>query len=425
MTPAPAGVRLRRHSPRGWHIGDRPAALAVAASTVIMAYGAVLGPAAIVAFYALWLPLAVRAGVPAVKLDRRTAPPLLFAAWCLLSAVWSDHPARSLYAAAEYASLVGCGLVMGVRTSPRGFLTGLALGCGAALLVALASGRYGTDPFTGEYALVGLFGSKNVIGLLAEILVLAALLAPPGRRPAAGAAARLAACGLGLGCLYLSRSATSVLSLAAAVAALAVLYGVARLPRRARLVALALAAAWAAALGAAGHLLDWEQAVLRAFGKSTTLTGRTVLWETGVAAGLDRPLGGHGFAAFWVPGNLPAEHLWYRFGIYTRTGFHFHNLFVQTFVDLGLVGAAAAVLLLAGTLLRATGLALRHGPAPGYAAAFAFAVMFGVRGFAEVDIVGSYGVGAMLFFALPPRLVRPGPPAPPEGGGRVASPAGP
>jgi len=52
---------------------------------------------------------------------------------------------------------------------------------------------------------------------------------------------------------------------------------------------------------------------------------------------------GHGYAAFWRPGNLDAEALWRWGGIADRTGFSFHNLFVETKVDLGIVGLAVLV----------------------------------------------------------------------------------
>ena len=68
---------------------------------------------------------------------------------------------------------------------------------------------------------------------------------------------------------------------------------------------------------------------------------------------MDDPILGVGYDAFWVPGTHEAEVLWQQFGIIERSGFHFHNLVINEFVDLGLLGLSFWVLAYLLTWLRA------------------------------------------------------------------------
>lgn len=402
------GIKFIDHpAPSRW-ISDRRAIAFVAASTVIMAYGGILGPVSILVFYAIWLPRIHLRGVPVVSFNRSTALSLLFAFWCCLSVAWSSYASTTLYSALEYASLIVCAMIMAERVRTKAFLKGVIYGSSITLIASLASGRYGVDPFTGNSSLVGLFGSKNMVGLFADILILSALLLSPNIKGSVAKAVNCLLPGiLGLICLHQSKSATSVLALAATLAMLSVMYAVTRMPKNSRWITFTLVATWVVALFAVGHMLDWEKEILRAFGKSSNLTGRTDLWEKGIQYGTEHFLLGQGFNAFWVKGYLPAEHLWFKFGIYHRGGFHFHNLFVNTFVETGIVGATLVFLLLITTFAKAIKLSLRFGSQLDYSLVFAFTTLFSVRAFSEVDIVGTFGIGVMLFFSFPLRLAPP------------------
>jgi exopolysaccharide production protein ExoQ len=88
------------------------------------------------------------------------------------------------------------------------------------------------------------------------------------------------------------------------------------------------------------HIDAVSAAILAATGKDITLTGRTDLWRIGLEQIAERPWLGTGYQAFWQPGNPEAEHLWRAFGIASRTGFHFHNLYLSNAVEIGIPGAA-------------------------------------------------------------------------------------
>jgi exopolysaccharide production protein ExoQ len=399
------GIKFQERPTPSRYVSDGRASFYVALSTIIMAYGGILGPISILLFYAMWLPRIHMRGVPTIKFSRYTAMPLLFASWCCLTAFWSNYPSKSLYSALEFASSIVCALIIAERVRILPFIRGIIYGSTVTLLASLASGRYGVDPFTGNASLVGLFGSKNMIGLFSDLLILSTVIIQPHTR---GLLPKLFTCLLpgciGVLCLYQSKSATSVLAIAATLALLAIIYGVTRMPRNSRWATFIMAATWLTVILSVGHMLDWEKAILRAFGKSTTLTGRTDLWDKGMMYGMHSPVIGNGFAAFWVKGNLPAEHLWYKFGIGGRSGFHFHNLFINTFVECGAIGVTLVFLILATTVLKSIKLILRHKMLVEYVFCLACTILFCIRSFAEVDIVGTYGIGAMLFYSLPPRL---------------------
>lgn len=81
-----------------------------------------------------------------------------------------------------------------------------------------------------------------------------------------------------------------------------------------------------------------QNVVLKFLGKDPTLTGRTELWDYGIGLIKERPVLGLGFQAFWVKGNPPAEYFWQKFLIGSRTGFHFHNMYISNAVEIGVLG---------------------------------------------------------------------------------------
>jgi exopolysaccharide production protein ExoQ len=138
--------------------------------------------------------------------------------------------------------------------------------------------------------------------------------------------------------------------------------------------------------------------LLAAFGKDATLTGRTYLWQQGIEAAGRAPFVGIGYQAFWVQGFAEAERLWADFFIGTRSGFHFHNTFIATAVETGLVGCLLLTMVLLvtlgghlGRLLSAT----RDGEA---LVLFTVAALLTVRTFVEIDILNPYHVGSFLLY---------------------------
>ena len=85
-------------------------------------------------------------------------------------------------------------------------------------------------------------------------------------------------------------------------------------------------------------------------------------------------------------------------------GFHFHDLFIETFVELGAVGVILIVAIMLTTCWKSIRLIIRHGMSVEYVYALGAAFMFLVRAVVEVDLIGTFMIGPVLFFSVIPRL---------------------
>ncbi|HUY67852.1 MAG TPA: O-antigen ligase [Alphaproteobacteria bacterium] len=402
------GVRpVFRQQPKAGYPQLRPlyAVPSVAATVVIMAYSGLFGLWPILLFYALWLPRTFYKGRFILRLSREMIMPAALGIYSLMSVLWSQYPTITARAGLEFLSMLACTFIMARLVDGRSLRRGLIAGVVIVMAATLIDGHYGGDPFTKVYALIGLFGSKNQVGFFAEIGIYAALLSLfGGDRRAEKFLFALPALALCAACLALSRSATSAISLAAMIfAALGTVFLARLSPRRRVPVFIAGAIALLIAAGVAAYMGE-QIALLHMMGKDSTLTGRTYLWAQGAAIGLKDPMLGHGFYAFWVPGEPDAERLWYHFGIYNRSGFHFHDTFIHSFVDLGIVGTLTITYLIAANCVKSYRYAIREGIDAAALLFVGLAAMFAVRAVVEVDFWGPFGIGQLLFYAIGPYL---------------------
>ncbi len=379
----------------------------VALSTLIMAYSILVEVLPILVFYALWLPLLILRRpfllTPSPDLLLLLSLPLL----CCFSAFWSDYFVKTLYHGVQFASMIVCTIIIARSVDIDSLLKGLALGVTLVLAISLASGNYATDYFTGRQILVGYFGSKNIVGFFASVGVLTGLVLllckASLKTKLFFALPALAISGTSLA---LSHSASSYIAIATVIAGLALLACIQKLPRIFHWPALfaLLCAALSALSFAIGFDLDALGGTLNILNRDPTLTGRTFLWAQGIENALVHPLLGHGYRAFWVPGHNPAEYLWEAFYITAKTGFHFHNFFIQAFVDLGAAGLALITLIILTTAFIALRTVLRYGMNRETAFLAGLTLMFLIRTIVEVDMWGPFGMGSMLFYMILPRL---------------------
>jgi exopolysaccharide production protein ExoQ len=95
--------------------------------------------------------------------------------------------------------------------------------------------------------------------------------------------------------------------------------------------------------------LSWSF-FLEALARDSTLTGRTDIWALTIAAAEKRPWLGYGYGQFWDPFNNP-ECL--RIWIEIDWAFtHAHNGWIETWLELGLVGVAALAYYVGQTVYR-------------------------------------------------------------------------
>lgn len=77
--------------------------------------------------------------------------------------------------------------------------------------------------------------------------------------------------------------------------------------------------------------------------RDPTLTGRTLLWSWGLEVGLERPLFGWGYDGY-ISSELAAQHARAIAQFQNYEVPHFHNSYIQMFVDLGFIGLLLVLL---------------------------------------------------------------------------------
>ena len=119
-------------------------------------------------------------------------------------------------------------------------------------------------------------------------------------------------------------------------------------------------------------------------GKDITLTGRTVLWELSLKEAMNRPLLGHGWAAFWQGFLSPAR------PVIDQNSWippHSHNALIDYFLVLGIVGTVLAFSFFVRFVVRSTrAVRYRPGILGLWPLSFAsFAILFSITEFGVIS----------------------------------------
>lgn len=400
------GLKLRAEDP-GYvpRVSNLYGTIAMAITCFCLAYAGYFGVGLILVFYLCWFPLTKFRGRFTLRLTPDAIWMLLLPAFAILSSIWSPVHGLTLKSSVEYTSSILCAIIIGRLVRTPAIMRGYNIGALVTLLATLASRNYGVDPFTGAYSLVGLFGSKNQVGLYAELCVFMSVLSffyP--QKISARLVFCILPCIVAIIALYESSSAGSAMSLIITFIMTASAWLVTLIRRQYRAIACFFMVIWFAVIIAIGQVTNAQEAIFKSFGKDSTLTGRTLLWKKGLEAGWDAPVLGQGWSAFWIPGNPTAEQMWYQFDIGGRFGFHFHSLFIETWAELGFVGVFLLALLLLQNFFKGLGGILRCGMEMEYIFTFGIAVMFMIRAYVEVDLIGTFGIGPIFIMSTLPRL---------------------
>ena len=330
--------------------------------------------------------------------------PWLLPLFAMSSTLWSIEPGISLKLGTEFLVFTAISVVASrAQTLPSlisSFMCALLVGI-ALSAVFRTTAAVGT---TGEIALIGMFGSKNnlasfvCLSMISSISVLA-----DGRQPIP--LRILAILGLMLDPVMLvkAHSLGALLAGGGAIAAALAVISLSWMSRRQRNLVLPLVVILAVGLmGFAALALQQGfdlSTILAAAGKDTSLTGRTFLWSRARDYIGVRPLLGVGYQSFWVQGHVEAEALWRFAQIQSRSGFHFHNLYYETAVELGRLG----VVILGCFMLATAAACLRLGlvrPACDTAFLCGLVVFYAIRVGVELDFLDPFSPGSFLLPAL-------------------------
>jgi exopolysaccharide production protein ExoQ len=313
--------------------------------------------------------------------------PWVIIAFGALSVLWSDQPMYSARAAAQIGmtTLVAIMFAQGLRA--RSFIAIVMY----ALLASVVTNLY----------IPGIFGAKNSLGLALALLILSSfwvmldkrqpkparivailsLLSTPPMLLEAGSEGALLAGGFALLCSFVPFLLRPLQS-----------------KTRIWLVWLSLLAICITLAISFLQFEDIMDLALPLIGKDISLTGRTLLWSHAVDIIADHPFGGLGLQAFWVEGNREAERFWAYFYIYNHVGFHFHDLWLEMGVELGLIGILIAVVTTLIVFLSVIRWALRDpGPESCFFAGFVTFVVS--RTFGEVELYVQFSLIPMIFIA--------------------------
>ena len=312
-----------------------------------------------------WTLVAVLVTLPWARLPRVPWPWLVFHAVTYVSLAWTIDPHLTDYTALLYVKITVVALVIAANCEPAVVCWGMGLG--ATIVVVLSAYAYSkqlwgaSNAASGGADFTGVGSNENILAYTLSVALAAMLAVLPlgaraaGRSPGRGssrtvplAAWVLVVAVIGYG-LYRAQSGTGFLTviLLLLVLGTVVAWPAVRSWRRHHLVA--GTSALVVAVAAAALL------VVGVLGKElSSLSGRAPFWRAAWDSTMEiSPLVGSGWGAVWthpwsmVPLNEVAQ------DIYDRAGFplsHGHNFFVDVLPELGLLGVALAVVMLAYAL---------------------------------------------------------------------------
>jgi exopolysaccharide production protein ExoQ len=354
---------------------------------------------------------------PARGIERMasTMLPWIFPILALTSTLWSQAPMITLRNALEVLLVTGVGLLIARAQSARSFISAFMCTLLVCVLIGIAFGSKASVGIKGDTALIGVFSSKNYFALMISLMMLlcAAVLIDP-KQPRALRMLGIFGCLIGPPFLILAKSLGAMITLVIALSCLGGFTLASRMRTRSRPAFYVGAALFVLSgfgmlllLLSTGTLELW----LRSFGKDTGLTGRTYLWSRADWLIPLNPFGGVGYQAFWVQESVEAEGLWRFSDIISRTGFHFHNLYYETAIELGYIGVVVLGTTL-GALVCVALVAVFRQPSTEYALFVAVIVILGARAYVELDFIQPFAIGTLLIPILWSYCIRQNGPAP-------------
>lgn len=368
----------------------------VAITTFVLAYSFWIPVYPILLLYALWFSVLIYAGKFTLRPGRDLILPGALSLLCLASSFWADVPLAVIYPAFQYISTIMCAMIISRLVTLDNFIKGLSIGAFFVLLILFRKGHYDMS---------GLFGSKNQVGLFAQIgLICSTVLFFTIKTMSFR---KVIFCFLpfmlSVLCLLISFSVSSIISTFVILCMIAVVYFLMSLPKSMRLILISMSLMCLSTLAMVIYAFDLDPYgdLLQAFGKDKSLTGRTDLWGYGTSFALENSWLGTGFSRFWFVGHPLAEQIWQEFHIPGKAGFHFHNVFIQAMVELGYIG----LVLMTVIILTPITYALRHvlyDDKPSLLVVFTagLAVMFIMRSMVEVDVFNPYTIGTIILFYI-------------------------
>jgi exopolysaccharide production protein ExoQ len=295
----------------------------------------------------------------AVSIVLRHWPVFLLPAFAMLSTVWSSAPTRTPIAGSQLFMTTMIAVMISQHLTTRQLMLALFIGQACGLLMSLLNIMAPIIPATSAINgnLIGIYGHKTAFGYSAVLsnFALMAWLSYHGKEVWALLFAILV-----VPMVLNTQSATAIGSFSIVIVLFSLLYlrRIAPLSaRRILLFAAVIAGGFIVFLTVFSKTL--ANSVLTSLGKSTTLTGRTELWQIAVDIWRDAPIVGVGFSAFWHSAEHAMSVNYILVYVDSRLD-GFHNAFLECLVAMGAVGLLFLVVTLLISTLRLCTLTFKY-----------------------------------------------------------------
>jgi exopolysaccharide production protein ExoQ len=282
----------------------------------------------------------------------------IFAGYCFLAILWSDFPLVSFKRWIKTLGHPVMALVILTHPNPMAAIRLVLMRCGAVMLtfsvlVIKYFPEYGRsyEPWSGQAMYSGINLNKNELGYCCLIFGLffvwnlitsGNIENPQKRREERVLSATFLLMAMWL--LNMAQSSTSLVTLGVG-SAIVVGLGFRFVPKRNFgifvVASIILAATTELTIGIYGPIVEM-------LGKDATLTDRTAVWAD-VIGMVNSPLFGTGFESFWLGPRLDA--LWAKWWWQPNQA---HNGYIETYLNLGLIGLGLLGILLFSTFRKIT-----------------------------------------------------------------------
>lgn len=320
---------------------------------------------------------------PLPRITHLPSPLILFVLWCLASVIWSAYRPETLLASVIQIMTVTVAFALSVNCSKLLFLD--SLGTALRVIVAMSlvfelgvalfmpqgilplylylpgqlelfTGISGATPETAHpavfwsqghlfqgAAIQGILGNRNLLGFVALLALIVT-----GVQLASGRVSKRFGwiwCSIAFGTLFLSRSATPIVTLPVLVLAIALIWIARRLTSPQRWL-MYLIVFVVAAVGVV-VLVIWRDEIFGLVNRSGDMSGRGTVWRAVVGLGSQQPWIGVGWISYWAPWVEEFQQLVILDGLrYLQA----HNAYLDAWMQTGIIGAV----LFAGAVISTT-----------------------------------------------------------------------
>jgi exopolysaccharide production protein ExoQ len=313
---------------------------------------------------------------------------VLLPLFALLSILWSDYPNVTLRLGLEYLATTLIGIWVASCIKPR-----IAI---SALMSALSVGVFCSVLIAPNFN-NGIFGSKNYFALCISLLMLTAItVALDKSQPRVFRLMGFFVFALSPPELVFAQSLGALVDTCATLVMFFALRAASRLHPRIRSLALLIIFLFGTPVLLLAVSSINSSDVLGFVGKDVTLTGRTLIWQHALDAISEHPIAGLGYAAFWQVGSWSAEQVWQSMHITSKSGFHFHDTYLQVAVDLGVIGLSVLIATLIVLILRTVAVICSPSPKAEQWFAINMVIFFLPRSLIEVDLFFPFNIPSVL-----------------------------